>query len=363
MSKKNKLNIEEKLPIIKNLINNQEPDIKPNIITVYTISKCFNISFIESVILLNQYVLNESDLSNYAIFFICETVDDSGSCFSKKIISSCEPNINQILEDKKHTLSYGVFGICNLNEYYLMEDYHPFIGENTLITRFDFSDVPQNIFASLNEPTDSNYEKKELKTKNNKPSTKEENKKITKKDNIILEKEEENYYGNFQPIKKAKTDKDKINLNGGENLKRKKRGIEDDEKSEKDHHHKKNRNNKEFKEDADTNLVKKNKKFGSIKEENKDEDIQMKDNTEESQSQNVPKKIKKIRKIKKNKRFLNEEGYMVTKDIEVEEEYWSDEKPEKKVVKNNYTSQESKPNKNKKKVNKGQTTISSFFKK
>ena len=36
---------------------------------------------------------------------------------------------------------------------------------------------------------------------------------------------------------------------------------------------------------------------------------------------------------------------MITKDIEVEEEYWSDEKPEKKIVKNNI-SHESKPNKN-----------------
>ena len=55
---------------------------------------------------------------------------------------------------------------------------------------------------------------------------------------------------------------------------------------------------------------------------------------------------------------------MVTKDIEVEEEYWSDEKPEKKIVKNNnFVSQDNKTNKNKKKVNKGQTTMDSFFRK
>ena len=99
MSKISKLNIEAKLPTIKTLRENDEPDKKPNIITVYNIMNCFDVSFIEAIILLNQYVLNESDLSNYAIFFLCETVDDTGACFSKKIISSCDPNVNKILED------------------------------------------------------------------------------------------------------------------------------------------------------------------------------------------------------------------------------------------------------------------------
>ena len=360
MSKISKLNIDEKIPIIKTLIENKEPETKPNIITVYTISKCFNISILEAIIVLNQYVLKESDLSNYAIFFICDIIDDSGTCFSKKIISSCEPNVNEILEDTKHTLSYGVFGICNINEYYLMEDYRPFIGENMLITRFDFSNIPQNNFTSLNEQKDESHkeEKKESKIKENKSVAKKENKAKSKIENKILEKEEENYFGNFQPPNKAKTDKDKISLDISQNLKRKKKGLEEDEIKEE--HHK--RNQKEFKEDEDKdkNEIQNEIKLKEAKGETKDEDIQMKDFTEGSE--NAPKKVKKIRKVKKTKRFMNEEGYMVTKDVETEEEYWSDEKPEKKVVKNNFISQESKPNKNKKKVNKGQTTINAFFK-
>ena len=179
MSKIKKLNTEEKLPIIKSLIDNKEPDIKPNIITVYSLSKCFNVSYIEAIILLNEFVLNESDLSEYAIFFLCETTDNSGTCFSKKIISSCDPNVNQILEDTKHTLSYGVFGICNINEYYLMENYQSFIGDNDIITRFDFSDVPKTSFSSLNEPKDNNTKngpkinEKKAKTKSGKDNKKE----------------------------------------------------------------------------------------------------------------------------------------------------------------------------------------------
>ena len=46
-----------------------------------------------------------------------------------------------------------------------MENYSPFIGENELITRFDFSNVPQNYFSSLNEPENNNI-KKESKIKN-----------------------------------------------------------------------------------------------------------------------------------------------------------------------------------------------------
>ena len=342
-----KLNSEQKLPIIRTLIENNDPEIKPNIITLYTISKSFNISYMESIILLNQFILNEDDLSKYAIFFICETVDDTGTIYSKKIISSCDKNVSEILEDSKHTLNYGVFGICLLKEYYLLDNYTPFIGENVLITRFDFSDVPENQFAGLSQT-------KEETKKSKKPLTK--NEKI-KKENKISFKEEENYYGNFNPNKKAKTDKDKINLNVNQNPKRKRKESEES-KSEKEKKHllKKNKYlEDESQEKSNLNEI----NLGEIKEDNKNEDIEMKDVNKEPKE---PKKVKKIRKVKMTKQFMSDKGYMITKDVEVEEEYWSDEKPEKKIVKNNFVSQDNKQ-KNKKKVNKGQTTMDSFFRK
>ena len=347
MSAIEKLNIEQKLPIIRTLIENTDPEIKPNIITLYTIQKSFDISYIESIILLNQFILNEEDLSKYAIFFICETVDDTCTIYSKKIISSCDKNVSEILEDSKHTLNYGVFGICLLKEYYLLENYTPFIGENVLITRFDFSDVPENQFAGLSQT-------KEETKKSKKPLTK--NEKI-KKENKISFKEEENYYGNFNPNKKAKTDKDKINLNVSQNAKRKRKESEES-KSEKEKKHllKKNKYLEDESEEK-SNLNEIN--LGEIKEDNRNEDIEMKDVNEESKE---PKKVKKIRKVKMTKQFMSDKGYMITKDVEVEEEYWSDEKPEKKIVKNNFVSQDNKQ-KNKKKVNKGQTTMDSFFRK
>ena len=347
MSAIEKLNIEQKLPIIRTLIENTDPEIKPNIITLYTIQKSFDISYIESIILLNQFILNEEDLSKYAIFFICETVDDTGTIYSKKIISSCDKNVSEILEDSKHTLNYGVFGICLLKEYYLLENYTPFIGENVLITRFDFSDVPENQFAGLSQT-------KEETKKSKKPLTK--NEKI-KKENKISFKEEENYYGNFNPNKKAKTDKDKINLNVSQNPKRKRKESEES-KSEKEKKHllKKNKYLEDESEEK-SNLNEIN--LGEIKEDNRNEDIEMKDVNEEPKE---PKKVKKIRKVKMTKQFMSDKGYMITKDVEVEEEYWSDEKPEKKIVKNNFVSQDNKQ-KNKKKVNKGQTTMDSFFRK
>ena len=347
MSAIEKLNIEQKLPIIRTLIENTDPEIKPNIITLYTIQKSFDISYIESIILLNQFILNEEDLSKYAIFFICETVDDTCTIYSKKIISSCDKNVSEILEDSKHTLNYGVFGICLLKEYYLLENYTPFIGENVLITRFDFSDVPENQFAGLSQT-------KEETKKSKKPLTK--NEKI-KKENKISFKEEENYYGNFNPNKKAKTDKDKINLNISQNPKRKRKESEES-KSEKEKKHllKKNKYLEDESEEK-SNLNEIN--LGEIKEDNRNEDIEMKDVNEESKE---PKKVKKIRKVKMTKQFMSDKGYMITKDVEVEEEYWSDEKPEKKIVKNNFVSQDNKQ-KNKKKVNKGQTTMDSFFRK
>lgn len=346
-----KLNIEQKLPVIRTLIENSEPEIKPNIITLYTISKCFNISYLESIILLNQYILSEEDLSKYAIFFICETIDDSGKIFSKRIISSCDKNVSEILEDDKHTLNYGVFGICLMQEYYLLENYKPFVGENLLITRFDFSDVPQNQFSGLSQIE----EIKDNKSKKiNKPLTKDEkNKKVNK----ISDKDEENYYGNFQPIKKAKSDKDKINLNLGYDKKRK-RKVSDESKSEKDKKLITNKNKylEDKSEESFGNFNEIN--LGEIKEENKNEDIEMQDETEDKKE---PKKIRKTRKVKMTKRYMNEKGYLITKDEEVEEEYWSDEKPEKKIIRNNNIKQDIKPNKNKKKAGKGQWTMDSFF--
>lgn len=346
-----KLNIEQKLPVIRTLIENSEPEIKPNIITLYTISKCFNISYLESIILLNQYILSEEDLSKYAIFFICETIDDSGKIFSKRIISSCDKNVSEILEDDKHTLNYGVFGICLMQEYYLLENYKPFVGENLLITRFDFSDVPQNQFSGLSQIE----EIKDNKSKKiNKPLTKDEkNKKVNK----ISDKDEENYYGNFQPIKKAKSDKDKINLNLGYDKKRK-RKVSDESKSEKDKKLITNKNKylEDKSEESFGNFNEIN--LGEIKEENKNEDIEMRDETEDKKE---PKKIRKTRKVKMTKRYMNEKGYLITKDEEVEEEYWSDEKPEKKIIRNNNIKQDIKPNKNKKKAGKGQWTMDSFF--
>ena len=357
MSGIEKLNIEQKLPIIRTLIENPDSEIKPNIITLYTISKCFNISYLESVILLNQYILNEEDLSQYAIFFICETVDDTGTIYSKKIISSCDKNVSEILEDTKHTLNYGVFGICLLKEYYLLENYNSFIGENVLITRFDFSDIPENQFTGLNKAEENNLNKSKKNDKNNnKPLTK--NEKI-KKENKISDPDGENYYGNFLPNKKAKTDKDKININIGNGGKRK-RKVSDESKSEKEK--RKMGNKKKYSEDkSEDNSYSHNEiNLGEIKEDNKNEDIEMKDETQEV---NQPKKVKKIRKIKVTERFMDEKGYMITKEVEKEEEYWSDEKPEKKIIRNNnFINQDNnKQNKNKKKPNKGQRTMDSFF--
>lgn len=352
MSAIEKLNFAQKLPIIRTLINNSDPEIKPNIITLYTISKSFNISYLESIILLNQFILNEQDLSKYALFFICETVDDSGTIYSKKIISSCDKNVTEILEDSKHTLNYGIFGICLLKEYYLLENYNPFIGENILISRFDFSNIPENQFSGLSQVSENKDNKSK---KSNKPLTKDEkNKKINK----ISDKDEENYYGNFQPIKKAKTDKDKINLNPNHEKRKRKVSGDSEQEKEKGKKHLINKN-KYFEDKSEESSNNRNEiNLGEIKEENANEDIEMKDEREEKKE---PRKVKKTRKVKMTRQYQDEKGYLVTKDEEVEEEYWSDEKPEKKIVKNNIIKQDIKQNKNKKKVGKGQWTMDSFF--
>lgn len=342
-----KLNINEKIPIVKQLIDNKDPDLKPNIITVYSISKCFNVSFLEATIILNQFVLNESDISIYVIFFLCDIIDDEGKCFTKKVISSCDENVNTILEDKKHTLGYGVFGICNLNEYYLMDNYRPFVGENILIKRFDFSNVPQDVFMGLNEVKPVETKKKKSPEKTKSVTKNEKNNKY-----IITDKEEENYYGGFVPKPKAKTDKDKVKIDLKKDNKRKRSESSESSNSSKGSINKGKGEKKKTKEKKQIIME------SPIEEKPVEDDVNMKD--EISEGEKKPKKIRKTRLIKKTKTFMNEEGYLVTKDIMEEEEYWSDEKPEKK---NKIESQRDKPEpKKNKKIVKGQTSLTSFFK-
>ena len=366
MSKIKQLNLDQKLEDLKILINRKEVEDSQNIITVYEISKLFDISFIESTIILNKFVLNENDISQYILFFLCEIIDDSGKNYTKKIISSCNEKINEILEDKKHTLSFGIFGICKIDRFSENNNYRAFIGENILIKKYDYTNVPDNLFKNLNTVSNNkkNLTKNENETKvnkkkinNNKPASKPENinSKNSKKPNIISDKEEENYYDGFIPNKeKPKQEKEKNIINLGANLKRKKSET-NDEHSSKSKEKKSKKSRKYSNKSSDDEKSKSKSKSLEKIEPIKEEDVEMKD---ESQ----PKKVRRVRYVKKTKQFLDDDGYMVTKEIMEEEEFWEDEKPKNKIIKsNNLIGDKKEVKKNNKKLAKGQTSINAFF--
>ena len=361
MSKIKQLNLEQKLGDLKILINRNEVEDTQSIITIYQISKLFDISLIESSILLNKFVLNENDISQYKIFFLCEILDDSGKNLTKKIISSCNKNINEILEDKKHTLSFGIFGICKIDYNFDENDFGAFIMENILIKKYDYSNFSDTLYKGVK--SNSNNKKSTTKSENqtkknlkqNKPISKQENNNIknSKKPNIISDKEEENYYGGFMPKKeKPKPEKNVINLGG--NLKRKK-SEKNDECSSKENKSKKSRKYSNKSNDTEKSRSKSKNKIGEI-EPIKEEDVEMKDD-------NQPKKVRRSRLVKKSKQFMDDEGYMVTKEVMEEEEFWEEEKPKQKIEKNNNIICEGKKEgkKNNKKLAKGQTSINAFF--
>jgi len=78
------------------------------------------------------------------------------------------------------------------------------------------------------------------------------------------------------------------------------------------------------------------------------------------EGENCAKKVKKIRKVKKTNTYVDEKGYLHTRDEWVDEEYWSDEK--KKPISNQASLIDNKNKKpGNKKVAAGQSSLHSFF--
>lgn len=143
------------------------------------------------------------------------------------------------------------------------------------------------------------------------------------------------------------------------------------------------------KEENKEDFISKNKKIKPQQKENStidglsNPDKQALETNKESktniQEQNISKKILKKRKVKKTETYKDEEGFDVTRDIYVEEEYLADDTSEGTLLSNNFKNnlqlnnnssnnnanevKNNKPATGKNKNNVGQKSIVNFFKK
>ena len=327
MSLNTKFNILDKFSQINNLLNLHLSENK--FITSFHLSQLFNLTPIECTYILNQYIIKSNNLNNIIIIFSAEQIDNKGN-LSKFLIPSYSKDLKKIVNDNKNLISFNVYAICNKIDNFELNDYSYLLGEEEIITRYDLG---KKIIV-------------ETKKKNN------EKEKIDYSKNIFDENAEENYYGGL----KAKEQNEKI-IN--EDIKKNNNNNQDNLLKRKIHEKKQKINDKKSKE---KNIMYSSYEEKSLSEKNEDnnnnEDIEMKeDNNEEFE------KVLRKKKVKKTVTMVNEEGYLVTKDEIVEEEFYEDVKKNKNINNINQNIKPVQPQKKSKKLPTGQTSLFSFLNK
>ena len=293
-----------------------------NIVTINDLSEAFNISKIETTYLLNEFLVQTTNFGNkYIIFFKAEIV--SPNSIEIKIIPSYSPELESII-DNQDVVSFGVFAITKKRDDFKMNDYTALCGKIEFISRYDLEKVETIKKEIIPKEEESEKEEEVQKIKSQPVTKKPNNTQLSQKYNttlnIINDNEDENYYGGYKPQTKPKA------------------SHIDQPKS------------RSSSRDRVVNI-------------NSDKPFESEDKMEiDSEPQIIPKKVKKIRKVQKTKTYMNESGYMVTKDEWVDEEYFSDEKPETKHRAPINTYHAPQPQKKAKKVAAGQSSIFSFFK-
>ncbi len=350
MSLDTKLNILDKFNQINNILNNSEEN---KIITSFYLSKVFNLSNLECTYILNEYILKSNNINNILIIFSAEILNEQGN-LTKILVPSYSNYLENIINDKQNTISFNVYGICNKINNFILNDFTALLGDEEIITRYDLGLNIEN--------------KKEEKTKK-------------EKKNIYDENAEENYYGGFTPNHIKKVNNNNTNLTNTNINDNNQNIINKNSKSINNNNSKNNINNNSKSNIINNEDISLKRKFNDtkpkiekkIKEEKKiiinssydektisdkkeSEDIEMKE-----ESNDETEKVLRTRKVKKTTTNINEDGYLVTKDEMIEEQFYENVKKNKNQHTNNNVSH-IQPQKKSKKLPNGQTSLLSFIK-
>ena len=314
MSIDTNLNLLDRFNNINILIKELEDDSNnnkfvPKIITIGNLSEKFGYSQLEWSYILNEYVLQTKNVYEKLIILFLIEINENNNLTKILILPSFSNKLEQIIKDKR-TINCTAYAFTLYNQYFTSLDYGAIIDEIPIIQKYK---IENKIIKK---------EKKE------------------KKINVYDEKAEENYYGNFEP------------------------------KEEKKENNKNKRKNKKIEQ----NLTKTSKNSAYVilddepqnNQKNNENIIKNEKITNDDNHNNQPKERKKViktRKVKQTNTFIDKDGYMVTKDELVDEEYetYEDEVEKKPVF--HPQIQPNQPQKKNKKVQKGQTSLFNYFSK
>ena len=242
------------------------------------------------------------------ILFLIE-INENDNLTKIIILPSFSNKLDQIIKDKK-TINCTAYAFTLYNQNLSTLDYGAIIDEIPIVQKYKI------------ENENKKKEKKERKI------------------NVYDEKAEENYYGNYEPKEENKES---------------------------------NKNKRKNKKNSEKNLTKTSKNSAYIilddenNQSNKDNNIiKNEKNSIEENHNNQPKERKKViktRKVKQTNTYMDQDGYMVTKDQLVDEEYETYEDEIEKKPAFHPQIQPNQPQKKNKKVQKGQTSLFNYFSK
>ena len=314
MSIDTNLNLLDRFNNINILIKELEDDSNnnkfvPKIITIGNLSEKFGYSQLEWSYILNEYVLQTKNVYEKLIILFLIEINENNNLTKILILPSFSNKLEQIIKDKR-TINCTAYAFTLYNQYFTSLDYGAIIDEIPIIQKYKI------------ENENKSKEKKERKI------------------NVYDEKAEENYYGNFEP------------------------------KEEKKENNKNKRKNKKIEQ----NLTKTSKNSAYVilddepqnNQKNNENIIKNEKITNDDNHNNQPKERKKViktRKVKQTNTFIDKDGYMVTKDELVAEEYETYEDEVEKKPAFHPQIQPNQPQKKNKKVQKGQTSLFNYFSK
>ena len=314
MSIDTNLNLLDRFNNINILIKELEDDSNnnkfvPKIITIGNLSEKFGYSQLEWSYILNEYVLQTKNVYEKLIILFLIEMNENNNLTKILILPSFSNKLEQIIKDKR-TINCTAYAFTLYNQYFTSLDYGAIIDEIPIIQKYKI------------ENENKSKEKKERKI------------------NVYDEKAEENYYGNFEP------------------------------KEEKKENNKNKRKNKKIEQ----NLTKTSKNSAYVilddepqnNQKNNENIIKNEKIINDDNHNNQPKERKKViktRKVKQTNTYMDQDGYMVTKDQLVDEEYETYEDEIEKKPAFHPQIQLNQPQKKNKKVQKGQTSLFNYFSK
>ena len=314
MSIDTNLNLLDRFNNINILVKELEDDSNnnefiPKIITIANLSEKFGYSQLEWSYILNEYILQTKNVYEKLVILFLIEINENDNLTKIIILPSFSNKLDQIIKDKK-TINCTAYAFTLYNQNLSTLDYGAIIDEIPIVQKYKI------------ENENKKKEKKERKI------------------NVYDEKAEENYYGNYEPKEENKES---------------------------------NKNKRKNKKNSEKNLTKTSKNSAYIilddenNQSNKDNNIiKSEKNSIEENHNNQPKERKKViktRKVKQTNTYMDQDGYMVTKDQLVDEEYETYEDEIEKKPAFHPQIQPNQPQKKNKKVQKGQTSLFNYFSK